>query len=293
VSAPLWLADFQAQFAAVLRTPLDRSTGTLRAATIGYPPALCDNARPRGALGGDACLAVYNRQYWFRMFGVMANAFPLSARLVGHWTFNAWTMQFLSENPPRGWDVDQVADGFEAWLGHAFSAPEIPLDKNGVTLERAALLQAARVDGAWRSVFLAPAEAPYRPSPVEANVLMTSRLQLSRGVELIAEDWPLLDLRHQLAEDTGETRIPLPPRLADPCFWAMVRGPSAIGRLALQPREAQLFALLREWPLPEALARLERACPESERDGLPANAHAWLMRSVALGFWSGIVPSNQ
>ena len=37
-AAPAWLADFQARFGDVVRTPLDRATGTLTATPERYDP---------------------------------------------------------------------------------------------------------------------------------------------------------------------------------------------------------------------------------------------------------------
>ena len=55
----------------MLRTPLSRSTGTLRAETSAYPEALLAQAKPGRQLSQAERLAVYNRQYWFRLFTLL------------------------------------------------------------------------------------------------------------------------------------------------------------------------------------------------------------------------------
>src|SRR5262249_13076605 len=108
--APHWLADLQARFGSVLRTPLDRSTGRLRASEESYPgAAVADVVDGRG-------LAVYNRQYWFRLLNALSTAYPITAALLGHWKFNDYAARFLSEHPPRSWDLDRAADGFHEWM---------------------------------------------------------------------------------------------------------------------------------------------------------------------------------
>ena len=84
-SAPDWLVELQGRFGAVIRTPLDRSSGALRATVSANAPAALDDSLDGPRRPAAERLAVYNRQYWFRLFGVMQTAFPLTARLLGHW----------------------------------------------------------------------------------------------------------------------------------------------------------------------------------------------------------------
>lgn len=289
MSVPTWLADFQAQFGRALRAPLDRRTGTLRAAMATYERAFCDEVRPGPRLGRRERLAVYNRQYWLRLFGLMGKEFPVTARLVGHWEFNGLVTRFLLEHPPAGWDIEAVPEGFEAFLER--TTPErMRLETGHADLPRAALLQAAAIDGAQRRLFLAPSDAMYRPSRTEARQLPSGRLQPSDRVAFVSEDWPLLALRRAVIDDAGERAVLLPPRLAERQYWALVRTPAGIGELALEAPEARLFDLLVEHPLGEALARLESMTPPEQRPALAAKVQRWLARSVGLGFWRALEP---
>jgi hypothetical protein len=154
-SSPAWLAELQQRFGVTVMTPLDRKTGTLRAVPANYDPQLREDIAPGQTLSSADRLAVYNRQYWFRLFGVLQSAYPLTTRLLGHWSFNDWATQFLSAHPPRGWDIDSVADGFDEFLGSIPSAQSFSLP-NGASLPTEALLEGARIDAAYRRVFLAP-----------------------------------------------------------------------------------------------------------------------------------------
>ena len=292
MSVPAWLADFQAQFGRALRAPLNRRTGTLRATTAAYERRFCDGIRPGPRLGRRERLAVYNRQYWLRLFGLMAKEFPITARLVGHWRFNELVTGFLLERTPSGWDIEAVPGGFEAFLERTTPA-RTRLERARPELPRAALLQAATIDGAQRRLFLAPADAMYRPrAPTSKRPLPSGRLQPSDRVAFVSEDWPLLALRRAVMGDAGEGAIPLPAQLAERQYWALARTPAGIGELALEAAEARLFELLVEHPLGEALARLERLTPPEQRPELPAKVQRWLARSVGLGFWRGLEPQS-
>ncbi|RYE86013.1 MAG: DUF2063 domain-containing protein, partial [Myxococcales bacterium] len=113
---PGWLGEFQARFGTVLRTPLDRATGTLRAAVTAYDADLCRETQDAWWGPASGCLAVYNRQYWFRLFTVLQQALPLTTALVGPWAFNELAADFLLAHPPASWDIDLVPDGFAAHL---------------------------------------------------------------------------------------------------------------------------------------------------------------------------------
>ena len=158
--------------------------------------------------------------------------------------------------------------------------------------ERRALCDSARIDAAYRAVFHAPAVSPFRPSEDDASRLLEAQLLPSPAVGRIREHAPLIDLRRQLlaaaANAAAEDRLAVPPPLASPRDWALVRGEAGTASVLLEPREAELLELLDAHPVGDALARLERRCPVGEREALPAETRRWLARGVALGFWAGV-----
>lgn len=281
--APEWLAELQAGFGAALRTPLDRSTGTLRATPSAYDPGTLREILDGPHGRADEHLAVYNRQYWFRLFGVFQTAFPLTSRLFGHWHFNGHVTRFLLAHPPCHWDLDRAPDGFEAFLAEAI----------GDAAHREALLDAAHLDVTWRALFRAPSTAPFQPRAEDAPRLLDSRLVPSPSVALLVERWPLLELKASLAKSGGESAVPLPAALEEPRSWALVREPGGIRHLSLASREGELLGLLSRHTIRDALAALESACPEPERAALPEQAQRWLARSVERGFWAGLTTEGE
>lgn len=277
-SAPDWLAALQDRFGAVLRTPLDRATGTLTADLRAYDPDAVRDARDAHNAAAAERLAVYNRQYWFRLLGVMQTAFPLAARLLGHWHFNDHAARFLRAHPPHHWALDRVPDGFAPFLAEALDARDPTRD---------VLVEAAHIDTSWRSLFRAPAVAPFRPTAADAARLLDARLAPSPATALVAEHFPLLELRAEIVSTPGEAPIPAPARLSQPRWWMLVREPDGVRQLPLAPLEGELLALLARHPVGDALARLEATCTDAERAELPSHAQRWLARSVERGFWEG------
>jgi len=278
--APAWLAEFQARFGEMIRMPLDRSSGTLAATPALYPQSLVKDVQNGPQTRGEARLAVYNRQYWFRLFEALKSAFPLTSRLTGYWAFNEYAARFFLSHPPRGWDIERSADGFEALFADAIE------DEDG--RRRQALVEAARIDAGFRRVFLAPKTASYRPSSADATRLLDGRLLPSAALQILEEHSPLLEIRARLVRDEVESRLELPPALARSRWWALVGRDHAILQIPLEAREAELLGLLGAFSIRDALARLEGACSPEERAALPAKTGTWLAQSVERGFWSGI-----
>ncbi|MCX5741375.1 MAG: putative DNA-binding domain-containing protein, partial [Proteobacteria bacterium] len=258
------LAELQRQFGEMLRAPLDRSSGTLRAIPDRYDPAL------RAAVVGDggARLAVYHRQYWFRLFGVLQQAYRLATALLGPWAFNDLAARFLVAHPPSGHDLGRVVDGFEAFVaGDAITRSTVP---------REALIEAVRIDDAFRAVFAAPDAAPVVLTPADAARLLGARLRSAPAFALIDETWPLIALRDALPITPSERVVALPPpHDQGRRTWAICRGADGQRVLPLSAAHAALLRLLEMYPLGEALARLERDLEPAVAAGVLVEAQRW------------------
>lgn len=276
-SAPPWLAALQARFADTITAPLDRSTGSLRARVESYDPSAVAAVRDAANASASARLAVYNRQYWFRLFTVMQTAYAVCARAVGYWDFNELVTRFVLENPPRGWDLDRLADGFDRFVDRALD-PAHP--------RRAMIVEAALVDRAWRSIAREPVSTPFQVSPEIAARLLDARLVRSPSVALLHERWPWLEWRAVLMSRGPDATLALPDALPEPRWWALVRERSGARHVPLDPEEGALFSLLETHTVRDAMTDLEQRCPANERPTLPARAQQWLARGVQLGVWS-------
>jgi Putative DNA-binding domain len=266
-----WLADFQRRFSDLIRTPLDRSRGTLRALGEHYDAEL--TADVQGA--ARERLAVYHRQYWFRLFTTLQREYPLCARLLGMWNFNGLAADYLRAHPPAHYDLQRCAHAFVPFLEQTTRGKRL---LSGIPSE--ALCESARIDRAFSRVFLAPEVAPLAQLPREN--LAAVQLQLAPTVELVTETWPWLELRKQVA---ASEKFALPGRHARPLHFAVFRTATGHGVAPLEPVAHRLFSLLAERPIGAALAELEASCDEAVRQSLPGQVQTLLARSVKLAFW--------
>jgi hypothetical protein len=278
-----WLADLQQRFGELLRTPLDASSGTLRAQTERYDSPLVAAIQS----GARERLAVYNRQYWFRLLTVMQTSWPLSARLLGMFHFNLHAQRFLLQHPPAHYDLGFVTLGFAAYLA-ANVGEQIGLGPRYAPLPRAVLLEAATLDAAFAHVFNAPAQPRFDPRQHAPRELVQRRLVSSAAYARVTEHWPLAELRLALRDRSDEQAAPVPPPLSAARHWALFRNAEGVAQLELAPLQARLFELLDSHPLGEALAQLEAEADIEAREHLPARTQAWIAQGVANHFWIGL-----
>lgn len=283
---PAWLRALQASFGDAVRHPLDRSDGRLAASPERYDVALVRATKATQAQGAAERLAVYNRQYWFRLFTVLHRAYPLLARLLGYWELNRLASGYLTAHPPRGWDLDAIVPGFEPFLEAEARGSTVVISQPAGRLPALAVRQAVAIDAAHHRVFRAPAEVAYQPSEKEGAALLASQLRFVPAAALLTESFPLCDLRRQALSLTDERRLPLGEELPEPRSWLLMRHELSMGLFSLERREAQLLRLLQVHAVGDALGLLEAGCPPHEREALPARTRAWLARSVRLGLWA-------
>lgn len=271
--APAWLTELQARFGEAIRTPLDRATGTLTATPARYPVEAV-----RAAGGAEARLAVYNRQYWFRLFTVLQTVFPLTVHLLGAWDFNDYAARFLLAHPPTSWDLERVPEGFEA-----FFAREL-----GAHPRAEVLSSAARLDAAWRALLREGPAVSFGPRAEDAARLADARLVPSPSVLLWEERWALLERKVALVGPRDDEPAAPPPRHDAPRWWCLRREQGGVRHLPLEPGEGALLALLRERTVRDALAVMEASSDAAQRASLPAKTQRWLARGVERGVWRAV-----
>jgi|GEM_PF-469713 len=289
------LEHFQHTFSTMLRAPLATESHTFSPAEAFYADELCAISKPGRAGSGRTRLGIYNRQYWFRLFSTLQSEFPLSARLLGFWTFNHWAQHFLQDAPPGHWDLGRAADGFFEFLLSAGKQDWVEGEPpSRLRVPRQALCEAAALDEAWRTVWRAPQVSAFRPTQHDIARLSEGRLLPRPSVAIVQERWPLADLRRSLSLHPGEDAIPLPSPHGQTQWLALLRTPDGTLELALDAAEARLLNLLRAHQFSLALSIFEAEQTASSSvtravsKELAAQVQVWLQRSVALGFWAGV-----
>jgi len=268
-AAPPWLASLQADLGALLRSPLDPSSGTFRAPVEAYDPALVAQIAP--GVGGPATpqerLAVYHRQGWMRLFDGLQKAWPRSARVLGYWRFNLVVSRHLASNPPAHNDLDRAADGLEGPLRAADDADMVAEAVTADAAERRATL--ARWTGVWT------------PRPADLAGLDTARLRFAPSFTLVRERWALAALPHREGPVARH-------RVAAWHVYARSAEGTVIRRV--EPGLARLLFEAQRGPFGAALAAVEG---QIGREAVEGKLQAWIALALGEGWWVGVDPARR
>src|SRR5271163_5255485 len=112
------LVTLQRAIARAVMQPLTSSERMRRSAPDGG--AMTDYAarfiKPNDRLTSFERLEIYNRQYWFRVFGAMAEDFPGLRAILGERRFDDMCRAYLMECPSRSFTLRSLGSRLEAWL---------------------------------------------------------------------------------------------------------------------------------------------------------------------------------
>ena len=257
--SPPWLEQFQRRFSEVLRTPLDASRGTLMARLPECWKTL--DVQPRSHRSAAEGLADYQRQYWFRLLTILQKDFPLTARLMGLWTFNQWAQAYLLEVPPRAYDLAEIRLQFARFL----EAQDVSR----------MIVQAARLDEARADVMMTPAFKAWT-GLTEDSQPDRMRLRAAPHWRFFREDWGLVMLNDKLR---------VPEVHAQTQTWLILKDAEGIMYHALHPVQARLYELLAERTIMDAVVVLEAEYSGHYGAELCRLVQNWMRISVLWGLW--------
>ncbi len=181
-------------------------------------------------------LQIYNEQYWWRLFGALADALPTVVRLFGKEDFDQEIAQpFLLRHPPSHWSLYPIADGILEWME---GQEEVVLD-------------CARLDLLIYSTFFCPV---FPPSVKE-------QFQLQPHVRLYESDCDYLTFREELLAQSADYWLDndFPELKKEKTYGVIFRNVSPDWAKV----DADLFALLKRFEKPTALEEVV----EDERVG--------------------------
>src|ERR1700757_3941399 len=72
--------------------------------------------KPNDRLSAFERLEIYNRQYWFRVLGALAEDFPGLRAVLGGSRFEAMSVAYLSAHPSRSFTLRNLGSKLVEWL---------------------------------------------------------------------------------------------------------------------------------------------------------------------------------
>ena len=101
------LAYLQREMAAAIMRPLEADESMRSHAPDGRPmvDVAASFIAPNSRLTSFDRLEIYNRQYWYRVLGALAEDFPALRAVVGGRAFEALSIAYLTAHPSRSFSL--------------------------------------------------------------------------------------------------------------------------------------------------------------------------------------------
>jgi len=150
--------------------------------------------RPNAVLSSFERLEIYNRQYWFRLIGAVAEDFPALNAVLGTRRFGELLRAYLIENPSSTWTLRDLGKKLPEFMA---AHPELCGHRRRLALD------VANLEWAYVDAFDGKVLAPLTQEDLQA-IGPDSKLYLQPHLRLIALAYPVdelvLSIRKQSAE---------------------------------------------------------------------------------------------
>lgn len=230
---------------------------------------------PNSKLTSFERLEIYNRQYWYRVLGALAEDFPALRAVVGARAFEALSIAYLTAHPSRSFTLRNLGANLAQWL---LANPEATGRRHRLAVD------ITRIEWAFIEAF-DNAERTQLTVEEIATLDAGSRLALQPHLILIALNYPADDLvlglhkrdKRQTSEagvsheETDDAPVKLPKLRPRPTWVAAHRVDNSVYYLRLKREEFLTLAAIRQGlALADALESgfIGSRIPEPQRAGL-------------------------
>lgn len=283
------LADMQREMAAAVMMPLTPNEDMRATAPDGRPMADVASSfiAPNSRLTAFERLEIYNRQYWYRVLGGLAEDFPALRAIVGSEKFEQLSIAYLTEHPSRSFSLRNLGSKLVEWLAaHPHWAGR----------RQALAVDLAKVEWAFVEAFDNAERTPLTLDQI-ATLGGGSKLALQPHVRLLVLSYPADDIalalhskdKRQTSEagvkhEDTEPAVRLPRLRRRPTWVAAHRVDFSVYYRRMERGEFLTLSALRDGkPLGEALHEglLDSNLPESR---LAARVREWFATWAELGW---------
>jgi hypothetical protein len=243
---------------------------------------------PNSRLSAFERLEIYNRQYWFRLLGALAEDFTALRAVVGGRVFEALSIAYLSAHPSRSFSMRNLGSKLVEWLN---------VNPQYAGRRQRLAIDVARIEWAFIEAFDGAEREPLTLDQI-ATLDGGSRLALQPHLRLIELDYAadelVLELHDRQKRETSEAGLErdsgpeiaarLPKLRRRPIWVTAHRVEFTVYYRRLKREEfLTLAAIRRGLPLSEALEAgfLDSQTPEARR---PQRVREWFASWAELGW---------
>jgi hypothetical protein len=185
-SQSMSLADLQRQMAAAVMQPLTADEEMRSTAPDGraMSEVAASFIAPNSRLTAFDRLEIYNRQYWFRVLGALAEDFTALRAVIGSRAFDALSVAYLASHPSRSFSLRNLGSKLVDWLA---ANPQFTGRRHRLALD------VVRIEWTFIEAFDLAEREPLTLDQI-ATLDANSRLALQPHLRLIALDYPADDV---------------------------------------------------------------------------------------------------
>jgi len=180
------LEQIQREMAAAVMQPLtpDEDMRSTRVDGLSMTQVAESFIAPNSRLTPFERLEIYNRQYWYRVLGSLAEDFPALRSVVGARAFHALTEAYLTAHPSHSFTLRNLGSQLPEWLA---ANPKYAGRRHRLALD------VARIEWAFVEAFDSAEHAPLTLDQI-STLDAGSRLALQPHLRLIPLSYPADDL---------------------------------------------------------------------------------------------------
>jgi Putative DNA-binding domain len=287
---PMSLAELQREMASAIMQPLTADEDMRAYAADGRAMTAVAESfiAPNSSLTAFERLEIYNRQYWYRVLGALAEDFPALRAVVGSTAFEALSIGYLTAHPSRSFSLRNLGSKLAEWL---HDNPRWAGRRYRLAVD------VVRIEWAFVESFDSAERTPLTLDQI-ATLDAGSRLALQPHLQLIALDYPADDLvlalhdreKRQTSEagvkheESASAPASLPKLNRRSTWLASHRVDLSVYYRRLQREEfTTLAAIRRGLPLAEAIEAgfADSRIPELRR---PQRVREWFANWAELGW---------
>jgi hypothetical protein len=180
------LEQIQREMAHAVMTPLTPDEEMRKETLDGHSMArvAASFIAPNTRLSAFDRLEIYNRQYWFRVLGALAEDFPALRSVIGSRAFDAMSVAYLNAHPNRSFTLRNLGSRLSDWL---IANPHFAGRRASLAVD------VVRIEWAFIEAFDG---AEHEPLTIEqiATLDGSSHLALQPHLQLVELEYPVCDL---------------------------------------------------------------------------------------------------
>lgn len=272
--APDDLKKLQTAYSKSIMTPFKFLDEGAVCDTNAYDAYILNQIHPKDKLTEKDRLQTYNEQYWYRLFTVMQDEYPLTCALLGYRDFNILVSKYLTEKSSHHFSLSHLSDDLLIFLKNS-DEYRLELIRQSIFLERI-----------YIELFDQSDVSAFDPNQIQNLDFNIEQFSLREDLHLVAEHWNLVYCRNLIKSKEWQAETE-PPLNSEINHWCIYRKGLSIVEETIGPAQFVLLKALKHGnSFEEAFSHLAEHFSDQELVGIEDAVPNWFGRWSQLGWFT-------